>query len=63
MMDISPVAFREQYDGAGMLQHFREELILPHIGILRVFQPAATCPGWITRQRNLNSHAKLARTR
>jgi len=54
MMKMSPVIFREQYDGAGMLQFFREELILPYVGILRVFRPAATYPGWITRQRNLN---------
>ena len=63
IMDISPVTFRERYDGAGMLQHFREELILPYVGTLRVFQPAVTCPGWITRQRNLDSRSKSARKR
>jgi len=52
VMQMSPVAFRETYDGAGMLQHFRGELILPYVGILRSFRPAATSPGWITRQRN-----------
>ena len=55
MMHMSPVAFREQYDGAGMLQLFREELIVPYVVILREFRPAATYPGWITRQRNLDS--------
>lgn len=54
MMRMSPVIFRERYDGAGMLQHFREELIVPYVGILREFRPAATYPGWITRQRNLD---------
>jgi AraC-like DNA-binding protein len=58
MMKISPVAFRERYDGAGMLQLFREELILPYVEILRVFRPAATYPGWITRQRNLDCRMK-----
>jgi len=58
MMKMSPVMFRQRYDGAGMLQHFREELILPYIGILRDFRPAATYPGWITRQRNLDSRSK-----
>lgn len=58
IMKMSPVSFREQYDGAGMLQRFREELILPYVEILRVFRPAATYPGWITRQRNLDSHSK-----
>jgi AraC-like DNA-binding protein len=56
MMKMSPVIFREQYDGAGMLQFFREELILPYVETLRVFRPAATYPGWITRQRNLDFH-------
>jgi AraC-like DNA-binding protein len=58
MMKMSPVSFRERYDGAGMLQYFREELILPYVGILRVFRPAATYPGWISRQRNLDSRLK-----
>jgi AraC-like DNA-binding protein len=54
MMKMSPVNFRQRYDGSGMLQHFREELILPYVGILRSFKPAVTCPGWITRQKNLD---------
>ncbi len=52
MMYMSPVVFRETYDGIGMLQHFRAELILPYVKVLRSFKPAATAPGWITRQRN-----------
>lgn len=52
VMVMSPVAFRETYDGAGMLQYFRAELVLPYVEILRRFKPAATSPGWITRQRN-----------
>lgn len=63
MMNMSPVTFREQYDGAGMFQLFREELILPYVGILRVFRPAATYPGWITRQRNLDVRSRLVRAR
>jgi len=53
-MKISPVRFREVYDGAGMLLYFREQLILPYVGILRSFRPAATYPGWVTRQRRLD---------
>lgn len=52
MMNMSPVVFRETYDGAGMLQHFRGKLVLPYVDVLRSFRPAATSPGWITRQRN-----------
>ena len=52
IMDMSPVTFRETYDGIGMLQYFRAEMILPYAETLRSFRPAATSPGWITRQRN-----------
>jgi AraC-like DNA-binding protein len=52
VMKMSPVTFRETYDGVGMLQFFRNELVLPHADILRAFKPAVTSPGWITRQRN-----------
>ena len=53
VMKMSPVLFRETYDGTGMLQYFRSELVLPHVDTLRAFRPAMTSPGWITRQRNL----------
>jgi AraC-like DNA-binding protein len=32
-------SFRERYDGEGMLQHFRDELVLPHLHTLRCFDP------------------------
>jgi AraC-like DNA-binding protein len=52
IMAMSPVEFRETYDGTGMLQHFRNEMILPHAATLRTFRPASGSPGWITRHRN-----------
>ena len=52
VMKMSPVVFRETYDGVGMLQYFRGELVLPYGEILKSFKPAVTSPGWITRQRN-----------
>ena len=52
VMKMSPVVFRETYDGTGMLQYFRGELVLPYAEVLRSFKPAVTSPGWITRQRN-----------
>lgn len=54
MMKMSPVQFRIMYDGAGMLLYFREQLVLPYVVTLRVFKPAITSPGWITRQKNVN---------
>lgn len=59
MMEMSPVRFRERYDGAGMLLYFREQLILPYVDILRSFRPAVTYPGWVTRQRNLDLNQSL----
>jgi len=52
IMYMSPVRFRETYDGTGMLQHFRNEMVIPYAPVLRSFSPAATSPGWITRHRN-----------
>ena len=60
VMQMSPVRFRERYDGAGMLQYFRSELVLPYVQILSTFRPAATYPGWITRQQKLDDHQHKA---
>lgn len=61
VMRMSPVVFREQFDGAGMFQYFRNELVLPYVEILRGFHPAATSPGWVTRQRNMERKKKTMR--
>jgi AraC-like DNA-binding protein len=39
MLRLTALEFRERYDGEGMLQHFRDELILPHLPKLRHFDP------------------------
>ena len=39
MLSMSALEFRENYDGEGMLQRFRDELILPHLQRLRLFDP------------------------
>jgi AraC-like DNA-binding protein len=59
IMGMSPVDFRETYDGTGMLQYFRSELVVPYATILKTFRPAATSPGWITRHRNHSKGLKL----
>jgi AraC-like DNA-binding protein len=38
-MQMSALQFRERYDGEGMLQLFRDELVLPHVHRLRAFDP------------------------
>jgi AraC-like DNA-binding protein len=39
LLGITAVQFRSRYDGEGMLQRFREELILPYVEVLRKFSP------------------------
>jgi AraC-like DNA-binding protein len=51
MMKMSPVKFRTVYDGQGMLQYFRTELVLPYVETLCVFRPSAAYPGWIPKPR------------
>lgn len=51
MMKMSPVRFRGTYDGQGMLQYFRTELILPYVDVLCVFRPSAAYPGWIPKEQ------------
>lgn len=42
MLHMTAVGFRQHYDGEGMLQRFREELILPYLEILRRFTPLSS---------------------
>lgn len=49
VLGMSPVKFRERYDGARMLRQFREELVVPHVATLRSFRPAAAEPGWMPK--------------
>ena len=39
ILQVTAQEFRERYDGEGMLQRFRDELILPHLSRLRLFDP------------------------
>jgi len=49
VMKMSPVRFRSTYDGQGMLQFFRTELVLPYADVLCAFRPSAAYPGWIPK--------------
>jgi AraC-like DNA-binding protein len=49
LLDLTAGEFRHRFDGAGMLRHFRETLIVPHLPTLRQLRPlgapsAATLP-------------------
>ena len=39
ILRLTAVDFRDRYDGAGMLERFREELVLPHAAALRRLSP------------------------
>lgn len=51
VMHMSPVKFRSMYDGQGMLQYFRSELVLPFAETLCTFRPSAAYPGWIPKAK------------
>lgn len=43
--------FRHRYDGAGMFQRFRDELVLPYLSMLRTLRPLTAPPGWVSEPR------------
>jgi AraC-like DNA-binding protein len=49
MCGVSPVKFRQMFNGETMLQRFREELVLPYIDVLRTFRPVITDPSWVSK--------------
>ena len=57
VMRMSPVKFRATYDGQGMLQCFRRELILPYVDVLCNFRPSAAYPGWMPKAIPVDRHA------
>ena len=42
VLGMTAVQFRRQFDGAGMLAHFREALVLPYLDALRRLKPLST---------------------
>lgn len=48
-MQMTAVAFRERYDGGGMMQRFRQQLVLPYRDTLRTFAPLTMPPGWTAK--------------
>jgi AraC-like DNA-binding protein len=39
LIQLTAVEFRQRYDGEGMLQRFRSDLVIPFLGQLRAFMP------------------------
>lgn len=57
VMKMSPVKFRATFDGQGMLQFFRREMILPYVDVLCSFRPSAAYPGWMPKIIPVDRHA------
>jgi len=53
LIGLSALEFRARYDGEGMLQRFREELVLPFAAILRRFYPLTKGTRWTGVLRDL----------
>ena len=51
LLGVTAVDFRQRYDGEGMLQRFRDELVLPYLGVLKTFTPLTAPPGWMGRRK------------
>src|SRR6185295_538701 len=49
MLQVTAQQFRDRYDGDGMLNRFREELVLPHLARLRRLTPLTCAPATIAR--------------
>jgi AraC-like DNA-binding protein len=58
LMRLTAVDFRQRYDGEGMLQHFRRELIVPHLDALRELRPLH--PTWGAAYAREATNARLA---
>ena len=44
--------FRHRYDGMGMFDRFRAELVLPYLSVLRSLRPLTAPPGWTAPPRH-----------
>lgn len=45
VLGLTAVEFRDRYDGAGMFDRFRHELVLPHLATLRALSPLTYAGG------------------
>jgi len=52
LLSMTALEFRQRYDGEGMLHRFREELVLPFVGILRTFNPLTEGLRWLSGSSN-----------
>ena len=63
LLRLTAVEFRRSYDGAAMLEHFRAELVLPHLAALRQLTPLSAPPGWTPARRSGGASRRSADAR
>jgi hypothetical protein len=50
LLGLTATAFRQQYDGEGMLDQFRTRLVIPYLTTLRLFDPVSGTASPAVRQ-------------
>jgi AraC-like DNA-binding protein len=48
LLHMTAGEFRHRYDGAGMFERFRLELVIPYLNVLRGLRPLTAPPGWVS---------------
>ena len=51
LLHMTAGEFRHRYDGAGMFERFRADLVLPYLTELRALRPLTAPPGWVGAPR------------
>jgi AraC-like DNA-binding protein len=61
LLHMTAGAFRERYDGAGMFERFRGELVVPYLSVLLTLRPLTAPPGWVAATSPSNRPAVRGR--
>ena len=59
LLDMTAGQFRARYDGMGMFERFRGQLILPYVTSLRRVRPLTAPPGWPRMAEGVRSGSKI----
>ena len=51
LLQMTAGEFRHRYDGTGMFERFRADLVLPYLTELRALRPLTAPPGWVGAPR------------
>ena len=56
LLQLTAGDFRARYDGAGMFERFRAEMVLPYVPVLRDLRPLTTPAGWLRARPLSRAH-------